>query len=391
MKPTLLKWLAIPLLACGLAAGQATAHHVPGAIRIGAILTTTGTAADLGKAELKGLHLGVDEINAAGGLFGHKFEVIPRDDEGNAAKAAAFASEFSKQAEILIGGSTTETSLAIATVAEKQGIPFISLAGARKVASPPRKWVFKMPPSEVLAAAVVIADMGRRGIKRVALLSENSEFGQAGRYEVQILTSRQSISFRRYGVALGSDLAYNPDMAGVAQTVAKLRAGREVDAVLVFGAGIGPALVTRELRRAGFAVPIYQSHGSASREFLKLAGEAGEGLRVAAPALLVASSLPETDARKARLMKFTAAYEARYNETPSSFAGYAYDALMLARDAMRRANVLEESWIRVALENTQKFVGLIGTYDFFRGDHEGPDDSALVVLEVSQGGWRLVD
>lgn len=372
---------------------SAHAHHAPGPIKVVALLSTTGPQAYLGQAELKGLQLGVEEINAAGGLMTHKVELVALDDQGDPRRAAELARQYTApdRADVIIGGTTTDTSLAIANVANKAGIAFLSLGGANRITSPIRPWVFKTPPSESLAAIRVVTDMGKRGIKRIALLTEASEFGQAGRQEVRDLTSRQSVAFKKFGVTLGPDLVFQPDETSVAAQTARVRQAQDIDAVFVFGSGEGPALATRELRRQGVAAPIYHSHGVASDEFLKLVGKDGEGLRLPGPAIMVADRLSDTNPRKAKLVEFASRYRARYGEAASSFSGYAYDALMIAADAIRRAPLSDFEWIRRAIENTRGFVGVTGVYNYFQSDHLGLDESALLMLEVEKGAWRLAD
>src|SRR5574337_339084 len=113
--------------------------------------------------------------------------------------------------------------------------------------------------------------------------------------------------------------------------------GSGAQAVLNAGFGQGPAIVTRNYRQLGLTQPLYQSHGVASKEYIKLSGSAAEGVRLPAAALLVADILPDNDPQKPVVVGYKHDYEARYKSDVSTFGGHAYDGLMIAVEAMKRA------------------------------------------------------
>lgn len=382
----------ILLAAALLSTPGAQAHHAPGPIKIVAVLTLSGPWAYLGASELKGLQLGVEQINRRGGLLSHVVELAYEDDAGDPKTAAEIARRLAnpESVDIFIGGSRSQTSIAIAAVAERARMPFIALGASSRI-SAQRRWVFQTSPSEEPAVRRILADMKKRGIRRIALLSEDSEFGQTGRHEVQDATHPQGIGIRTYGVQLGFDSVYQPTEASIASRLGAMGAASGIDAILVYGAGDGPVLVLQQLRRLGVKLPVYQSHGIAAHEFLRLAGGAAEGVRLVSPPVLVANSLPADDPRKALLAEFAAAFHARFGEPPSSFAGYAYDAVTLGTDAIRRVSSADFEAVRRAIELTQGLVGITGTYRMWPDNHAGLDDKALLMLEVKDGAFRIAD
>lgn len=370
----------------------AHAHDAPGPVRIVAVLTLSGPWSYLGASELKGLQLGVEWLNRRGGLLGRAVELAYEDDGGDPNAAGDIARRLAtpESADVLIGGSRSQTSIAIAAVAERARIPFIALGASSRI-SAQRRWVFQTSPNEGPAVRRVLADMKKRGIRRIALLSEDSEFGKSGRHEVQDTTHPQGLGIRTYGVRLGFDTVYQPTEASIDARLGALTRASDIDAIFVYGAGEGPVLVLRQLRRLGVKLPVYQSHGIAAYEFLRLAGDAAEGVRLASPPVLAADLLPADDPRKALLVEFVSAFHARFGELPSSFAGYAYDALMLGADAIRRATSADFESFRRAIELTQGLAGVTGTYRIWPDNHAGLDDKALLMLEVKDGAFRIAD
>ena len=351
-------------------------------IKIGSVLSVTGPAAFLGDPQLKTFQLYIDDINAKGGVLGRKLQFIHYDDGSDANKANAFAKRLIEddKVDIILGGSNTGSTMSMVPLVEKAQIPFISFAGAVVVIEPVKKWVFKTPQTDRMAAEKVFEDMKRKGISRVALLSETSGFGQSGKKESEAIAGK-------YGITFVANETYGPKDTDISPQLTKIRNTAGVQAVFVFGFGQGPAIVTKNYRQLGITLPIYHAHGVASDEFLKLAGPAAEGIRLPSPAQLVPELLPANDPQKPVVMAYEKAYKAKYNTDVSTFGGYAYDGLMIAVDAIKRAGGTDKAKVRDAIEATKGFVGTSGTFNMSPTDHMGLDLSAFRMLEVKNGKW----
>jgi branched-chain amino acid transport system substrate-binding protein len=166
--------------------------------------------------------------------------------------------------------------------------------------------------------------------------------------------------------------------------------GSDAQAVLNAGFGQGPAIVTRNYRQVGITLPLYQSHGVASKDYIKLSGDAANGVRLPAAALLVADLLDAGDAQKPVVTAYRDAYEGRYKSDVSTFGGHAYDGLMLAVGAIKAAGGTDRAKVRDALEATKGYVGTGGVVNMSATDHMGLDLSAFRMLEVKNGTWSLV-
>ena len=355
-------------------------------IKIGSVLSVTGPAAFLGDPELKTLQLYIEKINAEGGVLGRKLELVHYDDGSDAGKANGFTKRLieSDKVDVLIGGTTTGATMAMAPLVEKASLPFISLAGAVVVVDPVKKWVFKTPHTDRMAAEKVFEDMKKRGITKVGLLSETSGFGASGRKETQLVASK-------YGITLVADETYGPKDTDITAQLTRIKGTAGVQAVFVFGLGQGPAVATKNYGQLGMsALPLYQSHGVASDEYLKLSGKAAEGVRLPTPALLIANALPNGDAQKPLVVGYDTLYKARYKVDPSTFGGYALDALSLSVDAIKRAGSTDGEKVRAALEQTKGFIGTTGMFNMSPTNHMGLDLSAFRMVEVKNGDWELL-
>jgi branched-chain amino acid transport system substrate-binding protein len=373
-----------------LVAGTALALGALGAfaadpIKIGSVLSVTGPAAFLGDPELKTLQLYVDDLNKKGGVLGRPLQLVHYDDGSDANKANGFTKRLIEddKVDVLVGGTTTGATMSSVPLVEKAGIPFISLAGAVVVVEPVKKFVFKTPHTDRMAAEKVFEDMKKRGLTKVALLSETSGFGASGKKETEAVAGK-------YGITLVANETYGPKDTDMSPQLTKIKTTPGIQAVFVFGLGQGPAIVTKNYKQLGITLPLYQSHGVASDEFLKLAGPAAEGVRLPSPAQLIPEKLPANDPQKPIVTAYDKAYKAAYKTDVSTFGGYAYDGLMLAVDAIKRAGSTDKAKVRDALEATKGFVATSGTFNMSPTDHMGLDLSAFRLLEVKGGDWSIV-
>ena len=378
MRTKLIASLAALLLAAGAAIAQEP-------IKIGAFLAVTGGAAFLGDPEQKTLELYVEKLNAAGGLIGRKLQLISYDSAGDAEKARTFVKRLIEQdkVDVIVGGSTTGETMAVVPLVEAAGVPFISLAGAVVIVEPVKKWVFKTPHTDRMACERIFLDMRARNIERIALISGAGGFDKSMRAECLKVAPN-------YKIQIVADEAYGGGDTDMTAQLTKIKGTAGVQAVLNAGFGQGPAIVTKNFRQLAIAVPLYQSHGVASKEFIKLAGDAAEGVRLPAAALLVADSLPEADPQKKIVVDYSREYAARFKSEVSTFGGHAYDGLMLAVEAIRRSGSTNKEAIRSSLEGIKGYVGTGGVVNMSALDHMGLDVSAFRMLEVSKGNWVLV-
>jgi branched-chain amino acid transport system substrate-binding protein len=355
-------------------------------IRIGAFLSVTGPAAFLGDPEQKTLEMYVERINASGGIGGRKLQLVVYDDGGDAEKARTFAKRLVEQdkVDVIVGGSTTGATMAAIPLIEQAQVPFVSLAGAVVIIEPVKKWVFKTPHTDRMACEKIFVDMRTRKLTRLALISGTGGFDKSMRAEcIKVAPA--------YGVEIVADETYGASDTDMTAQLTKIKATPGVQAVLNAGFGQGPAIVTKNYKQLGLTPQLYQSHGVASKEFIKLAGDAAEGVRLPAAALLIAELLPDGDPQKAVVVAYKRDYENRYKTEVSTFGGHAYDGLMLATEAIKRTGGTDKAKVRDAVESTRGYTGTGGVVNMSATDHMGLDLSAFRMLVVKNGNWVLAE
>jgi branched-chain amino acid transport system substrate-binding protein len=192
------------------------------------------------------------------------------------------------------------------------------------------------------------------------------------------------------GFTVVADEVYSPKDTDMTAQLTKIRNAPGLQAVVNCGFGQAPAIVTRNFRQLGMSVPLYQSHGVASKQYIELSA-AAEGVRLPAAALLVADKLPDGDEQKPVVTGYKKAYEERWKSEVSTFGGHAYDALFIVVDAMKRAHSTDKAKLRDAIEQTKGFVGTGGVVNMSAQDHMGLDLTAFRMLEIKNGDWTLVD
>jgi len=373
----------LAVLGVALQSGAALAADT---IKIGAFLSVTGPASFLGEPEKKTLERHVERLNKDGGIGGRKIELVVYDDAGTPDKAATFAKRLIQNdgVDLLIGGTTTGTTMAAVKVVEPAGVPFISLAGGIDIVEPVKKWVFKTPHTDRMAAEKVFADMKKKGITKIALVSEDAGFGKSGH--------DQSVKAAPvFGIEIVADEVYSPKDPDVTAQLTKAKNAPGVQAIFNFGFGQGPAIVTKNYKQLGIALPLWQSHGVASKEYIRLAGDAAEGVRLPAAGLVVADQLPATDPQKPVVTAFKKDYEAAFKSEVSTFAGHAYDGLQMASAAILRAGSTDKAKVRDELEKTSGYVGTAGLVSMSATDHMGLSPAAFHMVEIRKGDWVLAD
>jgi branched-chain amino acid transport system substrate-binding protein len=371
--------------AAGFAALFGAGEPASAQIKIGSVLSVTGPASFLGDPEKRTLEIYVDEINAKGGVNGQKLQLVVYDDAGSADSARTFATRLVEEDKIvaMVGGSTTGATLAMMQIFEDAKIPFISLAGAIQIVEPVRKWVFKTPHTDKMACEKIFADLNARKMTTIALISGTDAFGKSMRDQCVAVAPKA-------GIKIAIEENYGPRDSDMTPQLTNIRNKADVQAVVNPGFGQGPAIVTRNYRQLGITLPLYQSHGVASKQFIDLAGPAAEGVRLPAAALLIADKLPAGDPQKPVVVNYSRTYQTKTGQPVSTFGGHAYDGFMIMVEAMQRAKSTDAAKVRDEIERTKGYVGTGGIVNMSPTDHMGLDLTAFKMLEIKGGDWTLV-
>ena len=349
-------------------------------IKIGAILAETGPASFLGGPESRSLKMLVDEINKTGIKGGHTIELIIKDSGASAEKAVSFAKQLIEEERVfaIIGPSTSGETLSIKKLCNKNKTILISCGSAELIINPQMPYVFKTAPSDSLAARKIFETMNRLNISKVAVLTGNTGFGKAGKKQIMKIAPE-------YGIELVESEVYDKKATDLSAVVAKIKSNKNVQAVINWSIVPAQSIIAKNIRQAGWDVPLFQSHGFANIKYVKAAGAAAEGIIFPASRMIVARSLPDGD-RKRFLLTFINGYEKQFGEEASTFAGHSYDAMMILKKAIETAGADKEK-VRDAIENLKGYFGTAGEFNFSPTDHAGLKIDAFTMVTVKDGAF----
>jgi branched-chain amino acid transport system substrate-binding protein len=364
--------LALALASPALPAGAAEE------LKIGALLSVTGPAAFLGAPEARTLEMLTEQVNARGGIAGHKVKLIVKDTGASPEKAVSFARQLIDEEKVfaILGPSTSGETMAVKGIAEEGKTLLISLAAAEVIVNPVASHVFKTAQKDSHAATLIFQDMKKRGITRIAVFSSNTGFGKAGKEQIAKLAPE-------FGIQIVLDEVYDKAATDLSAEATKLK-GANAQAVLNWSIEPAQSILVKNIRQLGLTLPIYQSHGFGNLAYAKAAGSAAEGVIFPLGRLAVADALPAGDPQKPVLVGYRDAYQKRYGEEVSGFGGYAWDAFQLLAAAVEKVG-LDRAKVRTALENTQGFVGQSGVFRFSAADHNGLGLDSFEMLTVKDG------
>jgi branched-chain amino acid transport system substrate-binding protein len=373
--------ILVALLVASLSVGAAGAAEP---LKIGAILSVTGPASFLGAPEAKTLEMLVEETNKKGGILGRKVELIVKDSGASPEKAFSFAKQLIEENKVfaIIGPSTSGESMKIKSVAEEGKTLLLSCAAAEVIVNPVAKYVFKTPQSDKDAVIKIFQQMKKMKISKIAVLSSNTGFGNAGKAQIEKLAPE-------YGITILANEVYDKAASDLTAEVTKVKAAN-VQAILNWSIEPAQSIAIKNARQIGLKVPIFQSHGFGNIKYVETAGAAAEGVLFPAGRLLVADVLPKDHPQKAVLAKYKKDYESRYKEDVSTFGGHAYDAYVILVKAIEKAGSTDQDAVRAAIEQLKGVVGTGGVFNFSPSDHNGLNVDAFEMLTVSKGKFSIL-
>lgn len=356
--------------------------QTPDTYKIGGLFAVTGNNSPLGTPEKETALMVAEQINAKGGINGHKVEVIVYDTESDETKAVTLAKKLIEQDKVLaiIGPSSTGESMALIDTVEKAQVPLISAAASAQITTPVKKWVFKTPQSDALAAAELFDYLKAKGLTNVALLASSGGFGTTGKAALEAAAPQYGIKFVASESFGDKDTDMTVQLTKIKSTDAK--------ALIVWGTNPGPALISKNAKQLGLSIPVFDSHGIANQAFLDLAGDAASGVVLPAGKLLAVDTLPDSDPQKSVLAAYAKDFKAKYNKNADTFGGHAWDAMSLVGAALQKVGA-DKAKIRDEIENTKNFAGISGVFNMSAQDHNGLTKGAFVMIKIVNGKWTV--
>ncbi|QGZ63344.1 ABC transporter substrate-binding protein [Paraburkholderia acidisoli] len=359
-------------------------------LKVGVVVSATGPGASLGIPEKNTVALFPKEI------AGQRVEYLVLDDASDATSATKAMRKLVSEddVDVVIGSTLSPNSISMSTVAAESATPLISIAGASSIVEPMDKqkaWVFKTPQHDSLMAEAIAQHIQKRGLKTLAVIAQGDAYGDGWVREITKAAAASNVKIvavERYA---------RTDSTVVGQVLKAL--GAHPDAMLVAGAGTPAVLPEKTLRERGYAGPIYQTHGIANNDVLRVGGKDLEGTVLPAGPVLVARQLPDSNPSKAVALGYIDRYEAAYGkDTVSTFGAHAWDAMLMLENAVPAALKTAKpgtppfrAALRDALENVRNLTVTHGVMNLTSANHNGLDSRARVMVVVRDGRWKLLD
>jgi branched-chain amino acid transport system substrate-binding protein len=355
-------------------------------IKVGVTVSQTGPAASLGVPERNTVALLPKEV------AGQKIDWIVLDDAADTTQAVKNMRKFisDDNVDIVVGSSITPASLAMVDVAGETKTPMISVAASVKIVDPvdgPRKWSFKTPQNDALMASALADAMAKAKIKTLGFIGFADAYGDSWLHEIKGAAEKK-------GIKVVAVEKYGRNDTSVVGQVLKIISARP-DAVLIAGSGTPAALPQKELHARNYRGQIYQTHGVANGDFLRVCGKDCEGMLLPAGPLLVAEQLPDSNPVKKSALEYVNAYEKAYGKgSVSTFGGHMWDASRLVVTAIPVALKTAKpgtpefrAALRDALEQIKNLPASQGVFNMSPTDHAGFDERARVIVKVHDGKW----
>ena len=358
-------------------------------LNVGVTLSATGPAASLGIPEKNTIDLLPKTI------AGQKVNYIVLDDASDTTTAVKNARKLisENKVDVVIGSTTTPNSLAMIDVAAESETPMIAMAASARIVEPmddKKKWVFKTPQNDAQMATAIVESMTNNNVKTVAYIGFSDAYGEGWWNEFSKIAEARKLQ------VVGNE-RFNRTDTTVTGQILKILAAKP-DAVLIGGAGTPAALPQRSLKEKGYKGLIYQTHGVANNDFLRVCGKDCEGTFLPAGPVLVADQLPADNPVKKSAQEYVNKYEAANGKgSVSTFGAHAWDAFKLLEAAvpvaLKKAQPGTKEFrvaLRDALENVKNLPAAHGVFNMSPTDHLGFDQRARVMVKVEGGAWKLV-
>ncbi|WP_233862544.1 ABC transporter substrate-binding protein [Paraburkholderia adhaesiva] len=377
-----LRPLAVTATAALIAATAAPSAHAD--LKVGIDLSSTGPAAAIGITSKNAMLMWPAMI------AGQKTDYIVLDDGSDPGVAVRNIRKLINEnhVDVIVGPNITPAALAALDPVSEGKTPMITLVGSGSVVEPQegaRVWAFKMAQTDAAMADVMTRYMAAHNVKTVGFIGFADSYGDSWLKEFTKAAGARHIE-------IVATERYNRTDASVTGQVLKLIAAKP-DAVLIAGAGTPSVLPQRTLAGYGYKGVIYQTHGIATPEFIKLGGKDVEGTLFPTQPVVVARTLPADQPAQKAALAFVDAYEAKYGaDTVTQFAGDAAGVYARLQDAvthaLKTAQPGTEAFrvaLRGELEHAHELVVPNGVVNTSATDHVGLDQRASVMGTIRGG------
>jgi len=373
--------LALAVVVCATAAAHAQ-------MKVGVISSATGPTAVVGIPQKNTAALLPKKIGAI------DVEYIVYDDGSDPTQSVALVKKLLSEQHVdaIIGPSGSPNAMAALQFIAEAKTPLLAPVGTPAVVLPmddQKRWVFKTTQNDSLISEALVSHMAKHGVKTVGFIGLSDAYGESWHRTFVPMAEKA-------GIKLVADERFSRSDQSVIGQAAKIIAANP-DAVLVAAAGGPTVLPETTLVERGYKGQVYQTHGAATPDFIRLGGKAVEGTVMAASLMLVMDQVPASNPAKKVALEYIGAYEKLYGKKPATFGANVYDAGLLLQKAVPEAAHKAKpgtpefrSALRDALEQVHELVGTQGVYNMTPQDHSGFDRRGRELMQLKNGAWQLI-
>src|SRR6185295_9792532 len=353
------------------------AAHAQDTIKIGVITDRVGVSRPYSEPSTEGLVFGAEEINRKGGILGKKIELLVEDDQSRPDISAALARKLIDQGVVFILSMSltpaTQQQQTVTMVAKTpQMTPMNS--GDTLTTQLPNPYFWQTGPLGSIQIATLLAHARSKNLKRVALVTDNSDLGQ-------LIAKFFKSGLEKSGIQV---VAEEVVARGATTATPQMQKVRAANPDALFLAGVLTAenvLIFRAYRELGLKMPIHSSYNLSVPAYMTVAKGLIDGV----------TFVDAYDPEKPEVKEFVAAYTKAMGKPPFNLHGYGYDGIMLVTEAIKKAGSTDKEKIREAMQGLT-YAGVMGKkgmkYSFPDGKRAGfdPDGMVVRVYENDQQG-----
>lgn len=377
--------LVRPLLLTSL---LAACHLAQAQIKVGVVSSATGPIALVGIPQKNTVPLLPTKV------AGQTIEYIALDDASDPTASVSAIKKLINEDKVdaLIGPSGSPNAMGVIQFVAEAGVPMFAPVGTAAVVLPmteQKKWVFKTTQNDDLIARALVQQMSQTGIKTVGFIGTADPYGDNWHKVFEGMATQAGIKL------VSVERFQRQDTSLTAQSLKTLAA--KPDAVLIAAPGSSSVLPQTTLYDQGYRGKVYQTHGAALPDFLKLGGKKVEGTILAASGMLVLDQMSDSNPSKKIASAYVAAYEKLNGTKPATFGANVYDAGLLLQAAIpvalksgKPGTPAFRSALRDALEQVRELPATQGVYNLSAADHSGFDERGRELITVKNGQWTLL-
>jgi branched-chain amino acid transport system substrate-binding protein len=341
---------------------------------IGMIGPMTGEGAQSGTNMRDAVALGIDEINARGGIKGEKLKLVVVDDEGNPTKSINGNNRLvhNEKAMVVIGSVQSTCTLANMAVTEKAGVPQItSTSTSPAITQKGNQWIFRTAATDAIQAEnIVKIAINNLGKKRLAVINVSTDYGRDGTKVLLAICNKMGIS----PVAVES---FNQGDKDFSSQLLKIKE-QNPDTLIIWSMYEEAALIAKQVAQMGLKIQLMGGGGLTNSKYVELGGPATYGT--------IMCQTYHPSSKDPIITGFTERFQKKFGRLPDPNAAQSYDAIQIVIAALEKAGVKDRSKIRDLIAATNNFKGVTGNITF---DNTGDAPRDMMIIQVRDGKYEL--